>query len=81
MSISLAGALGAEIRVLCVSPGVVATDFVAGRGRAALQNAAETTPLKRIVEAEDIADAILACATLLKTSTGTRIVVDGGRHL
>ena len=81
MSMSLARVLGPEVRVLCVSPGAVATDFVAGRDRAALEKAAQATPLKRVVEAQDIADAILACATLLKLSTGSRIVVDGGRHL
>lgn len=81
MTISLARVLGPEIRVLAVSPGAVATDFVAGRDRAALEKAAQTTPLKRVVEPEDVADAIIACVTLLRTATGTRIVVDGGRHL
>ena len=81
MSVSLARVLGPEIRVLCVSPGAVATDFVAGRDRAALEKAAQTTPLQRVVEADDIADAILACTTLLKLATGSRIVIDGGRHL
>ena len=81
MSVSLARILGPEIRVLCVSPGAVATDFVAGRGRDALEKAAEKTPLKRIMEPEDIANAILACVTLLSAATGSRIVVDGGRHL
>ena len=33
MSLSLARVLGPEIRVNCVSPGAVATDFVAGRDR------------------------------------------------
>lgn len=37
MTISLGRALGPQIRVLCVSPGAVATDFVAGRDRAALE--------------------------------------------
>jgi 3-oxoacyl-[acyl-carrier protein] reductase len=66
---------------MCVSPGAVATDFVAGRDRAALEKAAQSTPLQRVVEPEDVARAILACVTHLKSSTGTRIVVDGGRHL
>ena len=81
MTMSMARAFGPEVRFLCVSPGAVATDFVAGRDRAALEKAAQQTPLKRVVEPEDVAAAILACATLLKASTGTRIVVDGGRHL
>ena len=66
---------------MCVSPGAVATDFVAGRDRAALAKIAEATPLKRIVEPEDVAQAIMACVTALKRSTDTKIVVDGGRFL
>jgi 3-oxoacyl-[acyl-carrier protein] reductase len=81
MALSLGRALGPEIRMLSVSPGAVATDFVPGRDRAQLEAAAKATPLKRVVEPEDVADAILACATLLKVATGTTIVVDGGRHL
>jgi 3-oxoacyl-[acyl-carrier protein] reductase len=81
MTMALARALGPEIRFLCVSPGAVATDFVAGRDRAALEKAAQSTPLRRVVEPEDVGRAILACVTHLRVSTGTQIVVDGGRHL
>jgi 3-oxoacyl-[acyl-carrier protein] reductase len=81
MTLSLARALGPEIRVLAVSPAAVATDFVAGRDRAALEKIAERTPLRRVVEPEDIARAIVACATHLTVATGSRIVVDGGRFL
>jgi 3-oxoacyl-[acyl-carrier protein] reductase len=81
VTMSLARVLGPGIRVLSVSPAAVATDFVPGRDRAALERAAQATPLGRVVEPEDVADAILACATLLKASTGVRIVVDGGRAL
>lgn len=80
MTVSLARALGPAIRVLCVSPGAVATDFVAGRDRAALEKIAAATPLKQIVEPEDVATAIMACVAL-KKSTGSRIIVDGGRFL
>jgi 3-oxoacyl-[acyl-carrier protein] reductase len=81
MTIAMARAFGPEVRLLCVSPGAVATDFVAGRDRAALEKAALQTPLRRVVEPDDVADAIMACITHLRTATGTRIVVDGGRHL
>jgi 3-oxoacyl-[acyl-carrier protein] reductase len=81
MTLSLARALGPEIRVLCVSPGAVATDFVAGRDRAALEKIAAGTPLKQVVEPEDVAEAIIACVTHLRMSTGARIIVDGGRFL
>lgn len=81
MTMSLARALGPEIRVMCVSPGAVATGFVADRGREQLEKIASGTPLKRVVEPEDVARAVLACVTLLTASTGSRIIVDGGRFL
>ncbi|MEP6868033.1 MAG: SDR family oxidoreductase [Novosphingobium sp.] len=81
MTLSLARALGPEIRVMCVSPGAVATDFLPGRGREQLARVAETTPLKRIVEPEDVARAVMACITHLTATTGARIIVDGGRFL
>ena len=81
MTMSLARVLGPEIRLLTVSPGAVATDFVPGRDRAALEAGAQSTPLRRVIDPEDVASAIVACATHLKASTGSRIVVDGGRHL
>ncbi|MCM5571514.1 SDR family oxidoreductase [Burkholderiaceae bacterium FT117] len=81
MTMSLARVFGPEVRFLCVSPGAVATDFVAGRDRSALEKQAVNTPLKRVVEAEDVAAAVMACVTHLRAATGTRIVVDGGRHL
>ena len=82
MTMSLARVLGPEIRVLCVSPGAVNTDFVAGRS---LDDAEEArrrqSPLKRIVEPEDVARTIMGCVLYLKTSTGVKIVCDGGRFL
>lgn len=81
MTKSLARALAPEIRVLGVSPGVVDTGFVPGRGADFNDKVAATTPLKRIAQPEDIAAGILACATHLGFSTGTTIVVDGGRSL
>ncbi|EIG62159.1 SDR family NAD(P)-dependent oxidoreductase [Bradyrhizobium sp. WSM1253] len=81
MTASLARVLGPEIRLLAVSPGAVATDFVPGRDRSALEAGAKATPLKRVIEPDDVAAAIVACITHLKASTGTRIVIDGGRHL
>jgi 3-oxoacyl-[acyl-carrier protein] reductase len=81
MTLSLARVLGPAIRVLCVSPAAVATDFVAGRDRPALEKIAQGTPLKRVVEPEDIARTIMACITHLKVSTGTKIIADAGRFL
>ncbi|MDH7794059.1 MULTISPECIES: SDR family oxidoreductase [unclassified Beijerinckia] len=81
ITMSLGRALGPEIRVLSVSPGAVATDFVPGRDRAALETSAKSAPLRRVIEPDDVAAAITACVTHLKASTGIKIVVDGGRHL
>lgn len=81
MTKSLGRALAPDIRVLGVSPGVVATGFVPGRGEEFNAKTAATTPLKRVAQAEDVAAAILACATHLTYSTGTTLVVDGGRSL
>jgi 3-oxoacyl-[acyl-carrier protein] reductase len=81
MAVSLARALAPRIRVLNVSPGVVDTSFVPGRGADFNDKVAATTPLGRIGSPDDIAAAIEACATHLKFSTGVTIVVDGGRGL
>ncbi|VIO76388.1 Bile acid 7-dehydroxylase 1/3 [Bradyrhizobium ivorense] len=81
MTKSLARVLAPEVRVLAVAPGVVDTNFVPGRGADFNTRTAATTPLKRIATADDIASAILACATQLGFATGTTFVVDGGRSL
>lgn len=81
LTVSLARVFGPQVRFVCVAPASVDTDFVAGRSREELQNKAAKTPLGRVVSPEDVARAVLACATHLKTATGTRIVIDGGHSL
>ncbi len=81
MTKSLARALAPQVRAMGVAPGVVDTGFVAGRGAEFNAKTAATTPLKRVASADDVAAAVLACATHLGYSTGTTIVVDGGRSL
>jgi 3-oxoacyl-[acyl-carrier protein] reductase len=81
MTKALARALAPKVRVVAVSPGVVETGFVPGRGPDFNEKTAASTPLKRIATPDDIAAAIVACATHLGFSTGTTIVVDGGRAL
>jgi 3-oxoacyl-[acyl-carrier protein] reductase len=81
MTKALARALAPKVRVLAVSPGVVDTGFVPGRGPDFNEKVSASTPLKRIATADDIAAAVVACATHLRFSTGTTIVVDGGRAL
>ncbi|MBS7777534.1 SDR family oxidoreductase [Acidovorax sp. CCYZU-2555] len=80
LTISMARAFG-PVRFLCVSPASVDTDFVGGRSRAELEKKAAQTPLGRVVAPEDVAQAVLACVTHLRTSTGARIVIDGGHSL
>lgn len=79
MSISLARVLGPEIRVMTVSPAAVDTAFVAGRTTAMVEKVAATTPLKRVVQADEVAQAIMATVTHLTSSTGWIIPVDGGK--
>jgi len=81
MTKSLARALAPDIRVMGVAPGVVETDFVPGRDAAARDKLAAAIPLKRVAQAPDVARAILACATHLDYSTGSTLIVDGGRAL
>ncbi len=81
MGLSLARVLAPEVRVLTVSPAAVATDFVPGRGREGVERQAASTPLKIVTEPDDVALAILAGITHLRLTTGSTIVVDGGRHL
>jgi NAD(P)-dependent dehydrogenase (short-subunit alcohol dehydrogenase family) len=81
MAASLGRALAPHIRVVNVSPGVVDTAFVPGRGADFNDKVAGTTPLGRIGTPDDIAAAIEACATHLTFTTGTTLVVDGGRRL
>jgi len=81
MTKALARALAPEVRVLAVSPGVVDTAFVPGRGADFNDKVAASTPLQRVGDAEDIAAAITACITMLGYSTGHIVQVDGGRPL
>ncbi len=77
-TMSLARVFGPDVRFLCVSPASVDTDFVPGRSREELDKKAKQTPLGRVVTPEDVALAVLGCATHMKTATGTRFVIDGG---
>lgn len=81
MGLSLARVLGPQTRVIGVAPAAVATDFVPGRGREAVERQAASTPLRRVAEADDVALAVMAAITGLRLTTGSTIVVDGGRHL
>ena len=81
MSMALARVLAPEIRVVVVAPGMVHTDFVPGRTEEMMAKAALAAPLKRAIEPEDVALAVLSCVTHLTHTTGSIIAVDAGRHL
>jgi 3-oxoacyl-[acyl-carrier protein] reductase len=81
MSMALARVLGPEIRVVVVAPGMVHTGFVPGRTEEMMAAAARATPLKRAIEAHDVALAVMACVTQLTHTTGSIVSVDAGRHL
>jgi 3-oxoacyl-[acyl-carrier protein] reductase len=79
MALSWARVLGPEIRVFTVSPAAVDTAFVPGRTTAMVERVASTTPLKRVVQADEVAQAVMAVVTHLTSSTGIVIPVDGGK--
>jgi 3-oxoacyl-[acyl-carrier protein] reductase len=81
MTRSLARALAPAVRVLSVSPGLADTEFVKSMDRGWRDEQAARTPLQRLARPEEVAAAVLACATQLSFSTGTVLAVDGGRPL
>lgn len=81
MTLSLARALAPEIRVVSLSPGWVMGDYARRMDPAYLQQQVDLTPLGRLAEPVDVADAVLALFTSLRFTTGAIIPVDGGRPL
>ncbi|MEU3617978.1 SDR family oxidoreductase [Streptomyces sp. NPDC006872] len=78
---SLARVLAPEVRVVGVAPAAVDTGFVPGRDRQAVLDQASATPLRVVVDPDDVAVAIVGAVTYFRVSTGTTFVVDGGKHL
>jgi 3-oxoacyl-[acyl-carrier protein] reductase len=81
MTHTLALALAPEVRVLSVSPGMVATGFVPGRTDEEIERAGAATPLKKVALPDHVARTILAAVCHMPLSTGIRIPVDAGRAL
>jgi 3-oxoacyl-[acyl-carrier protein] reductase len=86
MTMSLARALGPEVRVNAVCPGFVMTPWHleahGAQGAEAQQRAyAERAPLKAAAEPEDVAAAILWFAEGARRTTGEIFFVDGGMHV
>lgn len=75
----LGAELGPQVRVNCIAPGLIKTDFArvlweGERGR----QVADMYPLKRLGEPEDIGKAALYLAADADWMTGQTMVVDGG---
>lgn len=79
MTLSLARALAPKIRVVSVSPGWVMGEYAKRVDPAYLQEQIDKTPLKRLATAEDVAETVMAAATMMPFTTGCIIPVDGGR--
>jgi 3-oxoacyl-[acyl-carrier protein] reductase len=81
MTKSLARALAPRIRIVSVSPGLVANEFVRSMDKAWLDEQVGRTPLKRLAAPEEVAAAVIAAIKQLTFTTGSIIPVDGGRPL
>jgi 3-oxoacyl-[acyl-carrier protein] reductase len=87
LTLSLARAYAPEIRVNAVCPGYVATPWFSGRfgaenaDRIAAQQA-EANPLKRVADADDIAESVMFLAGPgARNISGEFLLIDSGMHL
>ncbi len=74
----LARAMAPHVRVNGIAPGLVNTRWIAGSLPGTWDGRIEATPLKRLAEPEDVAQAAVFLATSADFITGQTIVVDGG---
>jgi NAD(P)-dependent dehydrogenase (short-subunit alcohol dehydrogenase family) len=75
----LAGELGPAVRVNALAPGLVKTEFARALWESAEDSIAGRMPLRRLGEAEDIANAALfLCSDAASWITGHTLVIDGG---
>jgi 3-oxoacyl-[acyl-carrier protein] reductase len=79
---SLAVSLAPLVRVISIAPGYL-EDGVSGTTVTPERRAwmASITPMNRVGTAKEVADAIVAYATVIKFTTGAIVVLDGGRTL
>ncbi|MDN7651839.1 SDR family oxidoreductase [Burkholderia multivorans] len=78
---SLARALAPRIRVVSVSPGLVNTEFVKSMDTTWRDEQVVRTPLGRLADPKEVAQAVLSAARDLRFTTGCVLPVDGGRPL
>jgi len=86
LTLGLAQALAPEIRVNAVCPGFVTTDWgLAWQSDADYaafkERASQIAPLRRIPDAEAVAESVSWFATQARYITGQMLVIDGGTHL
>lgn len=81
LTMSLARALAPKIRVFSISPGLSDTEFVKGLDDGWRNQQSELTPLGRLAQPDEVADAVLVAISHLTFTTGAVLPVDGGRPL
>lgn len=85
LTLSLAQALGPEVRVNAVCPGFIETrwtrDFLGERYEEVRQRSEDASALKLTSKPEDTAEAIVYFVTGAKVTTGQIMIVDGGSTL
>lgn len=81
MTRSLARVLAPKIRVVSVAPGVVDTPWIGSFDKQWQDQQMARTPLEEFAQPEDVAQAVLAVAVNLRSTTGSVVTVDGGRLL
>ena len=86
LTLSLARQLAPEVRVNAVCPGFVDTRWMAGKLNPAemaafRERAAEIAPLKLLVTADQVAEAVCWFALGGRAITGELLTIDGGTHL
>jgi 3-oxoacyl-[acyl-carrier protein] reductase len=79
LTMSLAISQAPDIRVNAVAPGIILTRWVDGKEEFVNDNL-EQTPLRKVCEPEDVADAVYALI-ISDLVTGQVLTVDGGRSL